>query len=334
MVESTPSRIFITGFSGFVGRHLIEQCRAQLPEAQLFGVCRHLNAPATLKGVEHIELFEADITDQAQLRSALARARPDIVFHLAAQSSVAASWADPVSTLHINAGGTLQLLEALRAAHLSPRVIITGSGEQYGPVLPEHNPVREETPFQPVSPYGVSKAAQDLYGYLYFTAYALPVLRVRLFNSFGPRQSSMFVIADFARQIALIEQGKVEPVLMVGNLEARRDFLPVEDVARALLAIATRGQTGTPYNIGSGQARSIEEMLALLLARSTATIVVRQNPARLRPADIPLLVANTSLLRAHTGWEPAIPIDQAVEQTLNYWRAAVTQSHSMAQQAT
>lgn len=330
MEAVTPSRILITGFSGFVGRYLSEQCQALYPDTKLFGVSRHLHEPA-LKGLEHIELFEADITNQDQLRDAVARARPDVVFHLAARSSVAASWADPASTLNINVGGTLQLLEALRAEHLSPRVIITGSGEQYGHVLPEHNPISEDTPFQPISPYGASKAAQDLYGYLYFVAYALPLLRVRLFNSFGPRQSSMFVIADFARQIALIEQGKAEPTLMVGNLEARRDFLPVEDVARALLAIATRGQPGTPYNIGSGQARSIEEMLALLLARSTATIVVRQNPARLRPADIPLLVADTSLLRAHTGWEPVIPIEQAVEQTLNYWRAAVTQRSPMAQ---
>lgn len=329
----TPSRILITGFSGFVGRYLIEQCRTLYPETKLFGVCRHLPEPATLEGMEHIEVLEADITDQDKLRGAVARTRPDVVFHLAAQSSVAASWADPASALNVNTGGIIHLLEELRAERLSPRVVIIGSSEQYGPVLPEHNPISEDTPFQPISPYGVSKVAQDLYGYLYFVTYALPILRVRLFNCFGPRQSSLFVIADFARQIALIEHGKMEPVLLVGNLEARRDFLPVEDVARALLAIATRGQPGQAYNVGSGQAHSIEEMLALLLARSTAAIAVRQDPARLRPADIPLLVADTSLLRAHTSWEPAIAIEQAIEQTLNYWRAVVTQSHPMAQQA-
>ena len=329
----TPARILITGFSGFVGRYLIEHCRALFPDAKLFGVCRHLNGPAALEGMGHIELFEADITDQDQLRSAVAQASPDVVFHLAAQSSVAASWADPVATLNVNAGGMIHLLEALRAEHLSPRVVIMGSAEQYGSVLPQHNPIGENTPFQPLSPYGVSKVAQDLYGHLYFAAYALPTLRVRLFNSFGPRQSSIFVLADFARQIALIEQGKVEPVLMVGNLEARRDFLPVEDVARALLAIATKGLPGQAYNVGSGHAHSIQEMLALLLARSTAAIVVRQNPARLRPADIPLFVADTSLLRAHTGWEPAIPVEQALDQTLNYWRAVVAGSQPMAQQA-
>ncbi len=327
----TTSRILITGFSGFVGRYLIEQCQALYPEAQLFGLCRRLNAPGAPDRLDCIELYEADVTDQNQLRSVVAAIRPDVVFHLAAQSSVAASWADPLLTLNVNAGGTIQLFEALRAERIEPRVVIIGSGEQYGCVLPKHNSIREDTPFQPLNPYGVSKAAQDHYGYLYFVAYGLPVLRVRLFNSFGPYQSSKFVMADFARQIALIEHGKAEPMLMVGNLEARRDFLPVEDVARALLAIATRGQPGKPYNIGSGRARSIAEMLALLLACSTAAIVVHQNPARLRPADIPLLVADTSLLRAHTGWEPALPVEQALEQTLNYWRVVVAQGHPMGQ---
>ena len=329
----TPSRILITGFSGFVGRYLIEQCQALYPEATLFGACRHLKAPAAAHGLDSITLIEAHITDRDLLRHAVEQARPDFVFHLAAQSSVAASWADPASTLSINAGGTIELLEALRAEHLSPRIIIVGSGEQYGPILPDQNPIREETPFQPISPYGVSKAAQDLYGYMYFVAYALPVLRVRLFNSFGPYQSAVFVIADFARQIALIEHGQMEPVLMVGNLEARRDFLPVEDVARALVAVAQRGQPGQAYNIGSGRARSIGEMLAILLARSTTSIEVRKNPARLRPADIPLLVADTSHLHTHTGWEPAIPLEDALGQTLNYWRTVVAQRRSMAGQS-
>lgn len=320
MEVPTPSRILITGFSGFVGRYLIEQCQAEYPEAQLFGVCRHLNNPAASNSLHPITLIEADITDQDQLRHAVAQARPDFVFHLAAQSSVAASWNDPTSTLHTNAVGTVQLLEAMRAEHLSPRVIIVGSGEQYGPIREDQNPIREDTPFQPISPYGVSKAAQDLYGYLYFVAYALPILRVRLFNCFGPYQSPTFVIADFARQIALIEHGKMEPVLMVGNLEARRDFLPVEDVARALVAVASRGEPGQAYNIGSGRARSIREMLAILLAHSTISIEVRQNPTRLRPADIPLLIADISRLRAHTEWEPTIPVEHALDQTLNYWR--------------
>jgi len=321
MEVPTPSRILITGFSGFMGSYLVEHCRNLYPDAQLFGVCRH--PPSTASDTKDITLITADITHAEQMRHAVGQSQPDLVFHLAAQSSVAASWADPASTLRINAGGAVQLLEALRAEHLSPRVILVGSGEQYGLVYPEDNPIREESAFQPISPYGVSKSAQDLYGYQYFVAYALPILRVRPFNSFGPRQSELFVVADFARQIALAEQGKIEPVLTVGNLQAQRDFLPIEDVARALLAVAQRGQPGQAYNIGSGRARSIGEILETLLAHSTKSIQVRQDPSRLRPVDVPLLVADISHLHADTGWEPIIDVENAVKQTLNHWRAVV-----------
>jgi GDP-4-dehydro-6-deoxy-D-mannose reductase len=322
---STPSRILLTGFSGFVGRYLVEQCQALYPDAKLFGVSRHPTSRIADSDVQRVTLIPADITNAEQIRYAVAQSQPDFVFHLAAQSSVAASWADPASTLQINAGGAVQLLEALRAEHLSPRILLVGSGEQYGLVRPEENPIREETAFRPISPYGVSKSAQDLYGYQYYMTYKLPVLRVRLFNSFGPRQTETFVVADFARQIVLIEQGEMEPVLTVGNLQAQRDFLPVEDVARAFLAIAQRGQPGQAYNIGSSRAHSVREILDLLLAHSTMPIKVRQDPARLRPSDIPMLVADISRLRAHTGWEPVIDFEYAIEQTLNYWRTAVAQ---------
>lgn len=326
MEVPTPSRILITGFSGFMGSYLIEQCRAFYPDTRLFGVCRHLTSLTASDDTKDVTLIAADITHPEQMRHAVAQSQPDWVFHLAAQSSVAASWVDPASTLRINAGGAIQLFEALRAEHLSPRVILVGSGEQYGLVRPDENPIREESAFRPISPYGVSKSAQDLYGYQYFVAYALPVLRVRLFNSFGPRQSELFVVADFARQIAMLEQGKMEPVLTVGNLQAQRDFLPVEDVARALLAVARRGQPGQAYNIGSGRARSIGEILETLLAHSTTSLQVRKDPARLRPADVPLLVADISHLYEHTGWEPVIDVEYALEQTLNYWRAVVARS--------
>jgi len=330
MEVPTPSRILITGFSGFMGSYLVEQCRALYPDAKLFGVRRHSPSRTTASDMKDVTLIAADITDAEQMRHAVAQSQPDCVFHLAAQSSVAASWVDPAYTLRINAGGAVQLLEALRTEHLSPRVILVGSGEQYGMVHPEENPINEENAFRPINPYGVSKSAQDLYGYQYYVAYDLPVLRVRPFNSFGPRQTETFVVANFARQIAMIEQGKMEPILTVGNLQAQRDFLPVEDVVRALLSVARRGQPGQAYNIGSGRARSIREILDILLRHSTTSIQVRKDPERMRPVDVPLLVANTSRLHAHTGWEPVIDIEYAIEQTLNYWQAVVAQNYSMA----
>lgn len=323
MKATAPSRILITGFSGFMGSYLIEQCQATYPEARLFGTCKSLPAHSDASSRHDITPIMADITDAEQIRHAVAQSQPDWVFHLAAQSSVASSWAGPASTLRINAGGALQLLDALRAEHLSPRIILAGSGEQYGMVRPDENPISEECLFRPISPYGVSKSAQDLIGYQYFVAYNLPILRARLFNTFGPHQNAMFVIADFARQIALIEQDKVKAVLTVGNLQARRDFLPVEDAVQALLSLAQRGQAGQAYNIGSGQAHSIQEMLDILLGYARMRISVCQDPARLRPSDVPLLVANVSRLREQTGWTPAIDLAYALKQTLNYWRESV-----------
>jgi GDP-4-dehydro-6-deoxy-D-mannose reductase len=324
----TPTSILITGFSGFVGGYLVEHCHTLYPNSKLFGLCRSSSHHTTVSTVKNVTSLIADITQPEQVRQAIADSRPDLIFHLAAQTSVAASWNDPLSTLQVNAGGVIHLLEALRAEHLSTRVILVGSGEQYGLVKPEENPINEESLPRPISPYGVSKLAQDMYGYQYFITYDLPILRTRPFNHFGPRQLSTFVVADFARQIANIEQGKAEPVLSVGNLRIRRDFLPVEDVVRAYLAIAHRGQPGQAYNIGSGQARSIGEILESLLAHSTVPIRVREDPTRLRPVDVPLLVADTSRLQTDTGWQPTLEIEDSLEQTLQYWRTIMLHESS------
>src|SRR6266699_281613 len=290
---SIPARILITGCTGCVGSHLGEQCRKRYPQPDA-------------------------------IRQVVAMSQPDLIIHLAAQSSVTASWRDPFGTLEVNAGGVIHLLEALRSEQLTPRIVLVGSGEQYGMVHPEDIPIREECPFRPAKPYAVSKVTQDFYGYQYFVAYGLPILRARPFNHFGPRQSSMFVIANFTRQIALIEAKRTEPVLTIGNLEAWRDFLPIEDVVAAYLAIAEQGQPGEAYNIGSGQARSIKEILDLLLTFARVPIQLRKDPARLRPIDVPLLEADTSRLRTDTNWKPIVQFEFALQQTLDFWRTVVT----------
>ncbi len=307
-----------------MGGYLVEHCRIRYPQAELFGLTGHPTLHTALPGMSDVRLSVADITQPEVVRQVVAEVKPDLIIHLAAQSSVSASWKDPSGTLRVNAGGTIHLLEALRSEQLTPRVVLVGSGEQYGMVHPEDNPIREECPFRPANPYAASKAAQDLYGYQYFVAYGLPILRARPFNHFGPRQTSTFVIANFARQIALIEAEKAEPVLSVGNLQARRDFLPVEDVVAAYLAVAEQGRPGEAYNIGSGQARSIRAMLDLLLTFARRSIQLREDPARLRPVDVPLLEADTSRLRADTNWRPAVQFESALQRTLDYWRTVVT----------
>ena len=321
---SIPSRILITGCTGFVGSHLVEQCRKRYPQAELFGVTGHQTFHTLTPGMSDVKLLVADITREEAIRKVVAMSQPDLIIHLAAQSSVSASWRDPFGTLEVNAGGVIHLLEALRSEQLTPRIVLVGSGEQYGMVHPEDIPIREECPFRPANPYAVSKVTQDFYGYQYFVAYGLPILRARPFNHFGPRQTSTFVIANFARQIALIEAEKAEPVLSVGNLQARRDFLPVEDVVAAYLAIAEQGRPGEAYNIGSGQARSVRAMLDLLLTFARRSIQLREDPARLRPVDVPLLEADTSRLRTDTNWKPVVQFEFALQQTLDFWRTVVT----------
>lgn len=323
MERPARARILITGYSGFAGRYLVAACHAHYPEATLFGISPHppiLSAERNMPPITHLDV---DLRDSEQIRQAIARSRPEIVFHLAAQSSVVLSWSEPARTLEINAGGALHLFEALRAERLMPRIVLVGSGEQYGLVSPEENPISEDCLPRPANPYAVSKVAQDLYGYQYFVAYGLPIVRVRPFNHFGPRQQAPFVVASFARQIALIEAGRAEPVLQVGNLQARRDFLPVQDVVRAYLALAEDGHPGEAYNIGAGSARSIEEMLTALLRLAAVPIKVVVNPALFRPADVPLLVANTTRLRSHTGWQPMVDFNAALKETLDYWRATI-----------
>jgi GDP-4-dehydro-6-deoxy-D-mannose reductase len=248
---------------------------------------------------------------------------PTHVFHLAAQSSVAASFEDAGGTLTNNLAAQANLLDACRALPEPPRILVVGSAEEYGLVRPEETPLTEAQPFRPTSPYAVSKVAQDLLGWQYFHSYGLPVVRVRPFNHAGPGQSDQFAIAAFARQIAEIEAGRRAPVVRVGNLDARRDFLDVRDVARAHVLALTRGTPGAVYNVGSGVAVRIGDALDALLRLAWAPVKVEPDPARLRPSDVPLLVADTRALGAATGWRPEIAFAETLAATLAWWRLRV-----------
>lgn len=321
---ATPARILITGYSGFVGRYLVRRCAEHYPAAELFGLSNRAPDQTPTDddpGAPVVRHLQVDIGDADAVRHALAESRPDLVFHLAAQASVAESWTDPAGTLAINAGGAVHLLEGLHTEGLhETRVVLIGSGEQYGVVQPEDNPIRESQPLLPVNPYAVAKATQDLFGYQYFAAYGMPIMRVRPFNHFGPGQTPTFVIAGFAEQIARIEAGGAEPVLHVGNLAAQRDFLFVEDVVRAYIAIADEGVPGAAYNVGSGTPHTIKEVLDILLSFTPAPIDVRVDPQRFRPIDAPLAYADTALLREHTGWTPQHTLRDALFATLESYR--------------
>jgi len=318
--------VLITGITGFAGSHLAEYILAHHPDVEVHGIVRwrsRMDNIAHLVRDGKVHLHEADLKDMISLRKTLAEARPDRIFHLAAQSFVPASWRLPAETFMINAVGQVNLFEAVLAEKLEPRIQIAGSSEEYGMVHPDEVPMKETNPLRPLSPYAVSKVAQDLLGYQYWQSYRLHVVRIRGFNHTGPRRGDVFVTSNFARQIARIEKGQVEPVIRVGNLEAKRDFTDVRDTVRAYWLALEKGDPVDVYNIGSGTTISMKDMLGILLSYSPAKVEVRVDPDRLRPSDVQILYADPSKFVAKTGWVPKIPLQTTLKDLLDYWRARV-----------
>ncbi len=316
-------RVLITGITGFAGSHLAELLLAE-EGVEVFGTVRWRSR---LENVAHlldrVRLVECDLRDRTSVDEALAAIRPDRIFHLAAQSFVPTSWNAPQETMVTNVIGQINLLEAARQACPRARILVAGSSEEYGLVHPEEVPISETNPLRPLSPYGVSKVAQDLLGYQYARSYGLHIVRTRAFNHTGPRRGHVFLTSNLARQVAEMEAGLREPVLEVGNLEARRDFTDVRDVVRAYRLVLELGAAGEVYNIASGTSWSVAEVIEILRGLSRVPFAVRQDPARLRPSDVPLLVGDASRLRAVTGWEPSVPFERTLSDLLDWWRGRV-----------
>ena len=317
-------RVLITGITGFAGSHLAEYILANHPDVRVFGFVRWRSRMDNIVHIQDkVELHEADIKDVISLKKALADIKPDRIFHLAAQSFVPASWRLPAETFAINAIGQINLFEALLSLKLNPKIHIAGSSEEYGHVNPDEVPMKETNPLRPLSPYAVSKVAQDLLAYQYFKSYGMKTVRTRGFNHTGPRRGDVFVTSNFAKQIAEIEKRKKEPVIHVGNLEAKRDFTDVRDIARAYWLAAEKGEDGEVYNVGTGKAMAMKEMLDILLSLSKAKVKIKVDAERLRPSDVPILLSDSSKFVSLTGWKPQIPLEQTFKDLLNYWRERV-----------
>ncbi len=317
-------RVLVTGITGFVGTHLAEHLLTAHADAEIFGLCRWRSSASDVAGLAAlVRMVEGDLLDAASLLRVLQASRPDVIFHLGASSSVASSWAVPVEIMQVNAIGTVHLLEAARQMDLDAPIVLACSAEEYGSVADDDLPVAEGQPLQPISPYGVSKATVDLLGYQYFETFRLRTIRLRLFNHCGPRQSERFVISGLARQVAEIEAELRPPQIAVGNLDVRRDFVDVRDVVRAYWLAASRGRAGSVYNVASGTARSIRSILDQLLSLTDAVVEVSFDPGRLRPAEISALHGDSRRFREETGWEPTIPFEQTLVDTLEYWRRRV-----------
>jgi GDP-4-dehydro-6-deoxy-D-mannose reductase len=316
-------RVLITGLTGFVGSHLADHLVAR-GGLEVYGTHRwrsRMDNVEQLRG--RVQFVECDLRDAGAVRRMLAQVRPARVFHLAAQSYVPTSWLSPSETITGNVLQQLNLFEAARDMGLDARFQIAGSSEEYGHVLPDEVPIREENPLRPLSPYAVSKVTQDVLAYQYWMSHRLHTVRTRGFNHTGPRRGEVFVTSSFAKQIVEVEKGLREPVIRVGNLEAIRDFTDVRDMVRAYWLALEHGEPGEVYNIASGRGYTIRQVLDTLLDLAHVKVEVQEDPARLRPSDVQVLLGDASRLRRISGWEPTIPFDVTMKDLLEYWRQRV-----------
>ncbi len=302
-------KAFITGVSGFVGPYLAKHLAAS--GFEVFGIDR------SGKGVDGCVVDKCDVTDAAVVAKVVKKVSPGFIFHLAGQSSVAKSWKEPELTWKVNVDGFKNLLDSVTAAGINPRILLVSSAEVYG--IPKRLPISEAHPIAPVSPYGESKVEQERIA-LAHVKDGMHIVISRSFNHTGPGQPPEFVCSNFAKQVAGIEKGSQPPVIKVGNLKIRRDFSDVRDVVKAYLLLLGKGKPGEAYNVCSGKAFTVGEVLNRLIALSKIKFRVEQEASRVMENSVPALHGDHSKLIAATGWKPAISLDQTLVDLLDYWR--------------
>lgn len=308
-------KALVVGGGGFVGPYLVSHLTKELGY--------EVNVTKTQKEILNIAdvgIYDLDILDIEQIKELLNNLRPDYIFHLAAQSSVAYSWKNPELTIDVNIKGCVNLLDAIKELDYKPRVLLIGSGEEYGHIKQDECPIVEDNVLRPGNIYAATKSCQNMLGKIYADAYGLDIMMVRAFNHIGPNQTPTFVVADFCKQVAEIEKGIKEPIMYVGNLSAKRDFTDVRDVVKAYALLVKGGKRGETYNVGSGHAIAIEEILNKIIALSDRDIKVEVDSNKLRPVDVPIIEPDITKINEAVGWKPEIELETTLKETLEYWR--------------
>lgn len=313
-------RVLITGITGMIGSHLADYL-VENEKVDIYGLVRPQSINKNITNIKnYIKITKGVIEDSDTVRKLLKTSRPDIIFHLAAQSSPFRSWKDPVGTFNINVNGTIHLLESVRKLSFDPVIFIACSSAEYGFVKPNEVPIKETRFLRPLSPYGVSKAAQELLGIQYFENYQIKSVMGRFFNQIGPRQDPSYAVNSFCKQVVEAEKGMKKPILRVGNLNTRRDFLDVRDGVSAIWTLIDKGKFGDVYHICSGKSPKISEVLELIISKSKVKVEVIVDKKLLRPSDEPILMGDNSKLRHDTGWKAKYTLTDTVDSMLNYWR--------------
>ena len=315
-------RAFVTGAEGFAGSHLIEFLIREGFETS--GIYYSEQSFEPVKGIlTDAKLVECDVRDRDKLDRIVSEAVPEIVFHLAALASVPLNERNRTLSIETNFVGSCNLLDAVRGGAPEARTIMISSSEVYGKVAPEQLPLDENDPVKPANFYGVTKASVELLSRFYVTRYGMDIVILRPFNHIGPRQGTAFVCADFASQIAKIERGLMPPLMNVGDLTVERDFTDVRDMVKGYLFAARKGRAGEIYTLCSGTAHRIQEVLDILLDHAEVPVEVDQDPAKLRPSEIPVLMGSYEKFKQATGWSPEIPFETTVRDTLDHWRRQI-----------
>jgi len=312
-------KALITGISGFAGSHLAEFLIEKGYE--VFGTFLDKSTFSNLNGfMNKIKVYRCDIRNYDVLKNVIEDVKPDEIYHLAAISFVPTSLKEPKLTFDTNLYGTLNLYQAVIDLEMNPMILFIGSADEYGIVNENDLPIKEECPLNPINPYSISKTSADFLSLAYFRYYHLKIIRVRPFNHIGPRQSPEFVCSDFAKQITETEKGLREPIIKVGNLEAKKDFTDVRDMVRGYWLALDKGEPGEVYNICSERAIQIKGLLNHLLELSSRKVEIMKDPKRMRPSDNPILQGDSSKFRRSSGWKPEILLDKTLKDILEYWR--------------
>ena len=319
-------KILITGITGFVGSHMADYIFDNKKDVKIFGIKRyHLSRLDKIQHIyDKINWIDCDITDPISVEKLIRKVNPDKIFHFAAESFVSPSWDHPHRYMSVNYNGTLNILEAMKKISSKAKILIPGSGEEYGLLDSKDMPITEKTLINPVNPYAVTKVAQDYISYVYYKSFGVKVIRLRTFNHEGPRRENVFGLSSYAYQIAKIEKNLIKGPILVGHLDDKRNFTHILDIVRAYWVATEKCEVGKLYLVGNESQKSVftfrQALEKLKKMSNVKNLKHKTHKPFVRPTNVPFLITKKTNFEKETNWKPKLNFDKILLDTLNYWR--------------